>query len=96
MLTTDIVDCIKSLFSEQGLIFGSFSVQCEEEVSMTVKKTESGVHVNFDSNRKPLVNTKRKFLKFSLVVLGINFLEDKLILELDNFPDIPIAYDRID
>lgn len=93
MPTSDIVDYLDKLFSDDGLTIDKYIVKCDNSVQALIEKQKSGIHISFNSDKKPIVSINRKILKkFSLSVLGINFLNEKIVIELDNFPDISLPY----
>jgi hypothetical protein len=91
--TNDVLQKIKSLFSEKGLQIQNATIKLENPIDVNISISDKSVKILFPKN-KPSVKIK-KIISFSVTLSGIDLSESGGVLEIDNFPDIPFKYDWI-
>jgi hypothetical protein len=89
----DILEKVKSLFSEKGLQIPNLNIKMQNPTDVNISVSNESVKISFPKN-KPTV-TLKKFVTFSLSLSAIDLSSTGGVLELDSFPDIPFKYDWI-
>lgn len=86
-------EILSMLFSDEGFVHGAFSIKLNNNVKATIHQNEDGFVLSFPDVQPEAV--VKKIVHLNVKINGIIFKEDRGVLQLHRFPDIPFMYDWV-
>lgn len=88
-------EILSMLFSEDGFTQGegAFSIKLNNNVKAVIHQNEQGFVLSFPDVKPEAVI--KKVVRLKLKINGIEFKEDRGVLQIHRFPDIPFMYDWV-
>lgn len=88
----DVFLFIKRLFDDDGWRADFCTIKCDGDIEINIVTINGVVRINFPDNKPTVSLTKFALASFDIETILLK--DDKGVLVIDGFPDIPFKYDR--